>query len=101
MEQGQICQAERVVYFLQIPWAAFQLVLDYAPPPGVGPGVAHCTGNALQLGKFLDGVAKRELKRVERNCVLAFQVTIAIAKAADECSVGPACRLSAALPARC
>src|ERR1700741_5465493 len=36
----------------------------------------------------MDGVAERKLERVERDCFLAFQIAVAISKAAHECSVG-------------
>src|SRR5881296_2509970 len=78
---------EQIVDFLQIPRAALQLVLDHAPTPGVGRCIAHSAGNALALGELADDVAERKLERIEFDRVLALQVTVAVAKTADERSV--------------
>ena len=79
---------QQVVDFLQVAGAALQLVLDHAPSPGVGAGVAHRAGNALQLGEFVDRIAERQPERIKLDRVLALQVAVTIAKAADERSVG-------------
>src|SRR5205807_6280633 len=75
---------QEVVEFLKVTRTALQLVFDHAPAPCIGAGVAHGAGNSLELGELVNGAPERKLEGIERDCVFALQVAIAVAEAADE-----------------
>ena len=53
---------QQVIDFLEVGRRCVELVLDHAPPPGVGAGVAHRAGNPLSLSELIDLFGERQLE---------------------------------------
>ncbi|MHB1671625.1 MAG: hypothetical protein ACYCVM_06200 [Acidiferrobacter sp.] len=49
---------QQVIDLLEVGGAAFELVFDHAPTPGIRAGVPHSPGDPLELGKLIDSLVQ-------------------------------------------
>ena len=74
---------EQVVDLLEIGGAAFQLVFDHAPAPGIGRRIAHCTGDTLELREFEHLLGQGQPERIECHRLGPRKIAIAVAESPD------------------
>src|SRR2546426_3234957 len=77
-----------MVDLLEVSGATFQFMLDHAPSPGIGAGVPHRPGNALELGELEDRFGQGQMVRIECDRLLSLKVAVAVTKAPDLRTVG-------------